>query len=304
MPGRIAAIHVKDRIVPGGMTGLGFQVVYPFHMKVHDHYTKHGFAYMGMKTIVTDVVRENNQTYRLGWTEQCKDGSKMGVGMPEYLMLFRKPQTDTSKAYADVPVVKSKEDYTRSRWQIDAHGYARSAGDRLLKPEELKNMEADAIFQTFKAWTESEVYNYEYHVRIGEELELMGKLPSGFMLLQPQSWSNEVWADITRMLTLNGTQWSKGKEMHLCPMQFDIADRVIRQMSNPGDVVLDPFGGLMTVPYRAILQGRYGYGVELNPSYFLDGAGYCKGAEYKINIPSLFDVLEEEAETKELTKSA
>ena len=304
MPGRIAAIHVKDRIVPGGMTGLGFQAVYPFHMKVHDHYTKHGFVYMGMKTIVTDVVRENNQTYRLGWTEQCKDGSKMGVGMPEYLMLFRKPQTDTSKAYADVPVVKSKEDYTRSRWQIDAHGYARSAGDRLLKPEELKNMEADAIFQTFKAWTESEVYNYEYHVRIGEELELMGKLPSGFMLLQPQSWSNEVWADITRMLTLNGTQWSKGKEMHLCPMQFDIADRVIRQMSNPGDVVLDPFGGLMTVPYRAILQGRYGYGVELNPSYFLDGAGYCKGAEYKINIPSLFDVLEEEAETKELTKSA
>ena len=182
--------------------------------------------------------------------------------------------------------------------------FVQQPSDITGNPEELKNMEADAIFQTFKAWTESEVYNYEHHVRIGEELELMGKLPSGFMLLQPQSWSNEVWADITRMLTLNGTQWSKGKEMHLCPMQFDIADRVIRQMSNPGDVVLDPFGGLMTVPYRAILQGRYGYGVELNPSYFLDGAGYCKGAEYKINIPSLFDVLEEEAETKELTKSA
>ena len=32
-----------------------------------------------MKTITTDVVRENNQTYRLGWSEQCKDGSKMGV---------------------------------------------------------------------------------------------------------------------------------------------------------------------------------------------------------------------------------
>jgi hypothetical protein len=39
------------------------------------------------KTIVTDVVRENNQTYRLGWTEQCKDGSRMGCGMPEYLMI-------------------------------------------------------------------------------------------------------------------------------------------------------------------------------------------------------------------------
>jgi hypothetical protein len=67
-PGRVAAIHVKDRIVPGGMTGLGFQTVYPFHARCIEHYTKHGFAYMGMKTIVTDVVRENNQTYRLGCT--------------------------------------------------------------------------------------------------------------------------------------------------------------------------------------------------------------------------------------------
>jgi hypothetical protein len=64
---------------------------------------------MGMKTIVTDVVRENNQTYRLGWTEQCKDGTKMGVGMPEYLLIFRKPPTDTSNSYADEPVVKSRK---------------------------------------------------------------------------------------------------------------------------------------------------------------------------------------------------
>jgi hypothetical protein len=91
---------------------------------------RHGFAYMGMKTIVTDVVRENNQTYRLGWTEQCKDGTKMGVGMPEYLLLFRKPPTDRSNGYADLPVVKQKGRYTRSRWQIDAHGFTRSNGNR------------------------------------------------------------------------------------------------------------------------------------------------------------------------------
>lgn len=292
MPGRIAAIHVKDRIVPGGMTGLGFQTVYPFHIETYHHYRKHGFQYMGMKTIVTDVVRENNQTYRLGWTEQCKDGSKMGVGMPEYLMLFRKPQTDTSKAYADIPIVKDKKAYTRSRWQIDAHGFARSDGDRLLSTQELQQMEHNQIFQAFKRWTESAIYNYEAHVKIGETLEVIGKLPSGFMLLQPQSWSSEVWADITRMLTLNSSQYIKGKEMHLCPMQFDIADRVIRQMSNEGDEVYDPFGGLMTVPYRSILLKRYGSGCELNPVYFLDGVQYCKSAAYKMSVPSLFDSLE------------
>jgi len=32
----------------------------------------------------------------------------MGVGMPEYLLYFRKPATDTSNAYADIPVIKQK----------------------------------------------------------------------------------------------------------------------------------------------------------------------------------------------------
>ncbi len=289
-PGRIAAVHVKDRIVPGGMTGLGFQTVYPFHIHTYNHYKKHGFEYLGMKTIVTDVVRENNQTYRLGWTEQCKDGSKMGVGMPEYLLLFRKPQTNTMAAYADEPVVKSKQKYSRSRWQIDAHGFARSNGNRFLDPVQIKGLKHDQIFQTFKEWTEKNIYDFEHHVTIGEELEATGKLPTSFMLLQPQSWSDEVWTDITRMLTLNGSQWSKGKEMHLCPMQFDLADRVIEQMSNPGDTVLDPFGGLMTVPYRAILKGRKAIAFELSHPYFLDGCQYCKAAEMQMNVPTLFDL--------------
>jgi helicase-like protein len=129
-PGRLACIHVKDRIAPGGLTGLGFQTVQPFHAEAITHYRKHGFAYMGMITVVTDVVRENNQTYRLGWTENSKDGSKMGVGMPEYVLLFRKPPTDNARSYADVPVVKSKRDYSRARWQTDAHGFWRSDGNR------------------------------------------------------------------------------------------------------------------------------------------------------------------------------
>ena len=293
-PGRVAAIHVKDRITPSGLTGLGFQTTYPFHLDTINHYRKHGFAYMGMKTIVTDVVRENNQTYRLGWTEQCKDGSKMGVGMPEYLLLFRKPVTDTSNSYADDPVIKTKDKYTRSRWQMDAHGFTRSSGNRCLKPEELLTMDFDVIFKEYRNYSLENVYDFEHNVKIAETLEAAGKLPAGFMLLQPQSWSEDVWTDITRMLTLNGSQWSLGKEMHICPMQFDIADRVINQMSNAGDIVLDPFGGLMTVPYRAILQGRYGYGIELSPPYFIDGVHYCKAAEVKMNVPTLFDTLPKE----------
>jgi hypothetical protein len=71
------------------------------------------------------------------------------------------------------------------------------------------------------------------------------------MLLQPQSWHPDVWTDITRMRTLNVRRRSAGREMHLCPLQFDIVDRAIEQYTMPGEEVYDPFAGLMTVPYRA-----------------------------------------------------
>ncbi|MGN8554604.1 UNVERIFIED_CONTAM: hypothetical protein OHV15_18670, partial [Microbacterium sp. SLM126] len=119
-PGRIYCCHVKDRILFGNVTGAGAPTVSPFHAEALFHGQKHGFDYMGMITVVTDVVRENNQTYRLGWSEQCKDGTKMGVGSPEYILIFRKPQSDRSKGYADTPVRKDKADYTRARWQVDA----------------------------------------------------------------------------------------------------------------------------------------------------------------------------------------
>lgn len=295
-PGRVAAIHVKNRIVPSGLVeGIHFQTEYPFDSDTIACFRRHGFHFIGRKTIVTDVVRENNQTYRLGWSEQCKDGSRMGFGLNEYLLLFRKAPTDASRGYADVPVVKDKAKYSRGRWQFDAHGMARSSGDRLLTPQELEGLPHDVIFKLFRQHSLSTVYDFEHEVRIAEQLDAKGMLPSTFMLLQPQSWHDDVWTDITRMRTLNGAQSAAGREMHLCPMQFDIAERAIAQYSNPGDEVFDPFGGLMTVPYIAIKMGRRGRAVELNPSYFADGAIYCKQAELELSTPSLFDAIDAEA---------
>lgn len=318
VPGRLACIHVKDRIVPGGMTGLGFQTVYPFHMQVVSHFLKHGWAYMGMKTIVTDVVRENAQTYRLSWTEQCKDGTKMGVGMPEYLLIFRKPPTDNSNAYGDVPVVKAKplcidEDgqivpfamdkkltvtrgngYSRARWQLDAHGFTRSNGNRPLTEDDFEGIPHDVMFKLYRDYSLATVYDFEHHVCIGESLEVTGKLPTGFMLLPPQSWHPDVWTDVARMRTLNAQQYSKGQEMHLCPLQFDIVDRAIVQYSMEGETVFDPFGGIMTVPYCALKLKRKAIASELNPRYFLDGAGYCKSIEEEMAMPDLFALLEAE----------
>lgn len=293
-PGRMYCCHVKDRILFGNVTGAGAPTVSPFHCEAIMHARKHGFDYMGMITVVTDVVRENNQTYRLSWTEQCKDGTKMGVGSPEYVLLFRKPQTDRTRGYADEPVKKEKSDYTRARWQVDAHAFWRSSGNRMLTAEELAGMGPDKLAKAFTEFSLQNIYDYEFHIRIGEELEARGSLPSSFMSLAPGSHHAEVWHDINRMLTLNGDQSKRNVEKHVCPLQFDIVDRLIERYSNPDEVVYDPFGGLMTVPYRAILKGRRGQASELNTVYFLDGVQYLKSAEREFGMPTLFDFEEME----------
>ena len=291
-PGRVAAVHVKDRVLFGNATGNGMSTVEPFHALCIEHYMKHGFQYFGMITVVTDVVRENNQTYRLGWTEQCKDGSKMGVGCPEYILLFRKLPTDKSTAYADDPVKKSKDDYTRAQWQIDAHGYWRSSGDRLVRKEELRDVPVESLQKVYRQYSRGNVYSYKDHVQLAKELDQDGRLPATFMVVAPGSWNQlEVWDDINRMRTLNTSQSRRRAQMHVCPLQLDIVERIITRYSNEGDLVLDPFGGLMTVPMMAIKMGRRGYGIELNPDYFRDGVGYLQAAEDEMEEPTLFDFL-------------
>ena len=291
-PGRVYCCHVKDRILFGNATGTGMPTVEPFHALTIAHCMKHGFQFMGMITVVTDVVRENNQTYRLGWTECCKDGTKMGVGCPEYILLFRKLPTDTTKAYADVPVKKTKEEYTRAQWQIDAHAFWRSSGDRLVTKEELESIPTDHMEKVYRKYSRESVYSYAEHVALAKKLDAEGRLPATFMVVAPGSWNDSVWDDINRMRTYNTTQSQRRQQLHVCPLQIDIVDRLIDRYSNPGDTILAPFGGIMTVPAEAVKRGRKGIGVELNPDYFRDGVGYLQAADQQVNAPTLFDFMD------------
>ena len=293
-PGRVFCCHVKDRVLFGNATGTGMPTMEPFHALCIEHYMKHGFQYFGMITIVTDVVRENNQTYRLGWSEQCKDGTKMGVGCPEYVLLFRKLPTDTSTAYADDPVRKTKGEYTRAQWQLDAHGFWRSSGDRLLTKEELIRFPIDRLQAAYRKYSRDTVYDYKEHMEMCKKLDEDGHLPATFMVMAPGSWNDSVWDDIVRMRTLNSEQKRRDLQMHVCPLQFDTVDRLINRYSNPNDLVFDPFGGVGTVPLRAMKLGRRGMMTELNSGYFRDAVGYLKAYEEDIEQPTLFDLIGEE----------
>jgi DNA modification methylase len=226
---------------------------------------------MGFHYVPTDVVAENNQTYRLGFSEMKKDSTKMGAGIPEEVWLFRKAPTSSDNAYADQPVTV-ENGYNLSNWQMDADAFWKSSGNRYLKPDELKT------FGSHKALLDS--------------IEEAGKLSRTFTTLPMRSNTDFVWNDVNRMQGLNLEQSRRKQQNHICPMPFDQVDRLIKLYSNPDELVADPFGGLCTTGIRAIKHGRRAILTELNETYAKCGSVYLKEEEGKVNIPTLFDTIE------------
>jgi len=296
--GKVAAIHVKDRIRYSHQNGTCFTTIDDFSGKTVAHFVKHGFYLMGKITVTTDVVRENNQTYRLGWSEQCKDSTKMGVGLPEYILLFRKAPSDTKNAYADEPCVKTKQEYTRANWQLDAHAYWKSNGDRFLSLNELTTLEMKHVYNAWKRHEKTEIYNFKEHLQACEDLDKHDRLSALFMTLPTTSNSECVWSDINRMDTLNANQVNRKKEKHICPLQLDLIERLINRFTMKGDLIDDPFGGLFSTAYKALEMERKCISTELNPEYYDDGLFYLKSIEYKINVPTLFDLAAYEKESE------
>lgn len=327
-PGKIAAIHVKDRIRYSYQNGTKFTTIESFSNDTIRHFTKasikdkiemldalkkegvvltekldsellelkkdyeNRFYHVGTITVTTDVVRENNQTYRLGWSEQCKDATKMGVGLPEYVLIFRKAPSHMENAYADEPCVKTKQEYSIDQWQLDAHAYWKSSGDRFMSADELTASEMKTVFNKWRKFDKANIYDFQEHLKVCKDLEAANKLSRLFMTIPPTSPSENVWTDVNRMNTLNANQANRKKEKHICPLQLDIIERLINRFTMPGDVVDDPFGGLFSTAYKALEMGRKAISAELNPDYYDDGLFYLKSIEYKINVPTLFDMLE------------
>lgn len=307
-PGRMACIHVKDRLLYGHQTPHGMMEVDYFSDDCNRAFRKHGFVSYGRITIPTDVVRENNSTNRLGWTENSKDSTKMGVGMPEYVLLFRKPQTDKSRSYADEPVRKDKQVYTRARWQTDAHQLWRTDGVNIgeippmLTQDDINSMDGSMMYRWWRNRMRAGVpYNHEEHVRL---CEMVGaRLPSKFMLFPTIVAEGEdefVWTDILFMRTLNMQNARRRLAKHVCPFPMDIPRRLVVRYTNPGDVVLDPFNGLGTVPYVALQEGRRAIGFELNEDYYRISCNYLTEQETILTgTLSLFDMAEFEAGAKQ-----
>jgi len=84
-----------------------------------------------------------------------------------------------------------------------------------------------------------------------------------------QEWASPVWMDVQQTNTLNCRMAREdGDEKHMCPLQLDVIERIVKLYSNEGDVVLSPFAGIGSEGFGALSFKRKFVGVELKRSYF------------------------------------
>ncbi len=108
-------------------------------------------------------------------------------------------------------------------------------------------------------------------------------------------WAEAAWT-IRETRTLNVKE-GRGEDdtKHICPLQLDVIERLVKLYTNPGEVVFSPFTGIGSEGYTALKLGRRFYGCELKDEYHAAALKNCERAltERKEEQKSLFDCMAE-----------
>ncbi len=95
-----------------------------------------------------------------------------------------------------------------------------------------------------------------------------------------QKIASPVWMDIAQTRVLNGSvARDNADEKHICPLQLDVIERLLRLYTNPGDLVFSPFAGIGSEGYCAVKSDRRFLGAELKESYFKLACQHLRQAE-------------------------
>lgn len=106
-------------------------------------------------------------------------------------------------------------------------------------------------------------------------------------------WAEAIWDDIRETRTLNfKLAREDADERHICPLALDLIERCVRLWSNPGELVVSPFGGVGSEPHTAVKLGRRGWSCELKPSYWATAVANLRALDAEMSLPTLFDDVE------------
>jgi len=122
----------------------------------------------------------------------------------------------------------------------------------------------------------------------GDNPEPVSHTPEEYPVDKWQRIASPVWMDINPSDTLQReSAREETDERHIAPLQLEVIRRCIELWSNPGDIVLDPFVGIGSSVYQALLMGRRGIGFELKDSYYQQAVLNCKRAESNAKAPQV-----------------
>lgn len=104
------------------------------------------------------------------------------------------------------------------------------------------------------------------------------------------SFARPCWLDIRETRTLSAREArDDADERHLHALQLDFIERCVRLWSNPGELVVSPFGGIGSEPWAAVRLGRRAWACELKPSYWRQAVRNLRDLDAAMTVPSLFD---------------
>lgn len=251
MPGRLMWVHCMD--IPAMKERDGFIGLHDFPGQLISLFEDAGFIYHSRVVIWKDPLTEATRTKALGLMHKqiVKDSSMCRVGLPDYLIVMRKPG-DNPEPVAhpngfesfigeNEPLAPKREPMLKSQYTInDKHSHIQA---------------------------EDPVYSHQVWRR----------------------YASPVWMDIDQSRTLNREPARDEKdERHICPLQLDVIDRALELWTNPGDTFLSPFAGIGSEVREAVKMGRKGVGIELKGSYYNLAVLNCKQAELECEQPRLF----------------
>jgi len=255
-PGRLTAVHIKDLVYYQGSSGDGSSGIRPLSDMVTALHLELGWKLQCRITIWRDPVLERSKTNAHGLLYKTfrGDASFCRVGMPEYLLVFRKWPRNDEEAAMQSPVVHPQSMVPLPIWQ------------ELASP----------------IWPAAATcWNYDGAIKIvdGRAITSGGKSGGGDMDLRS-----------TETLNIHNGR-DPNAERHLCPMPLNITARAVGLWTNPGDVVRSPFMGIGSEGVTALRMGRKFIGTELNPAYFRAAVGHLASASKEGRQMDLFEAV-------------
>lgn len=288
-PGRIVCVHCTDLPMRKGRDGaIGLQDFSGDLIKAH---TDAGLIYHGRTTIWKDPVVEMQRTKALGllYKQIRKDSAMNRVGMPDYMLFFRKDGDNPDRIEHTAPTNRKTDKIIGWEYVDECGDYSdivyqteRPNGDYGWMPiyEEVKDV-SDETVKIARKWLEY-MRKEGLCSNVPDDVVLKELIPHvEFDVYEWQKLASPVWMSIDQGKVLNGWRSAKAQddERHVCPLQLDTIEKCLRLYTKPGDVVMDPFNGIGSTGYQALKMMRRYVGFELKAEYAAQAGANLAAAE-------------------------